>query len=112
LCAARLARLWRVEPEFVDFLRDYRASTEYRDLEDGDALAQRFDTEGFGDFFYAPTTAEWSELRCSKLPDVYAPLTSRVALDTLYSLLADGDFAKEQKLLDAEIVAWRHDVAA
>jgi hypothetical protein len=33
------------EPEFVDFLLDYRASTEYRDLEDGDALAQRFDTE-------------------------------------------------------------------
>jgi hypothetical protein len=36
--------------------------TEYRDLEDGDALAQRFDTEGFGDFFYEPTAAEWSEL--------------------------------------------------
>jgi hypothetical protein len=32
------------------------------------------------------------------------PLTNHVALDTL-------DFAKEQELLDAEIVAQRHDVA-
>jgi hypothetical protein len=44
--------------------------------------------------------------------EVQAPLTSRVALDTLYSLPADADFAKEQELLDAEIVAQRHDVAA
>jgi hypothetical protein len=59
-----------------------------------------------------PTAGEWSELRCSKLPDVHAPLTSRVALDTLYRLLADAVFAKEQELLDAEIVTRRHAVAA
>jgi len=35
--------------------------------------------------------------------DVHASLTSCVALDTLYSLLADADFTKEQELLDAEI---------
>jgi hypothetical protein len=44
--------------------------------------------------------------------EVHAPLTSRVVLDTLYSLLADADFAKEQELLDAEIVTRRHAVAA
>ncbi len=44
-------------------------------------------------------------------PTSHLPLTNHVALDTLYSLLADADFAKEQELLDAEIVAQRHDVA-
>jgi hypothetical protein len=44
--------------------------------------------------------------------DVHASLTSCVALDTLYSLLADADFAKEQEFLDAEIVTRRHAVAA
>lgn len=112
LGAGRLERLWRLEPEFVDFLIDYRASAEYRDLEDGEALRLRFDKAGFGDFFYAPTPDEWAELRRSKLPDVRAPLTSRVALDTLYSLLADADFDKEQALIDAELMARRQGAAA
>ena len=30
------------------------------------------------------------------LPDLDAPLTRRLALDTLFSLLADADFDKEQ----------------
>lgn len=112
LGAERLARLWRLEREFVDFLLDYGTSTEYRNLTDGEALRRRFEAEGFGDFFYAPTAAEWSELRRNKLPDVHAPLTSRLALDTLYSLLADADFEKEQELIDAEILARRHAAAA
>lgn len=58
----------------------------------------------------AACLAEWSELRCSKLPDVQAPLTSRVAPDTLYNLLGRG--LRTGGLLDAEIVAQRHDVAA
>jgi transaldolase len=112
LGAGRLGRLWRVEPEFVEFLIDYRASAEYRDLEDGDALRMRFDRAGFGDFFYAPTADEWSALRRSKLPDLHAPLTSRVALDTLYSLLADADFVKEQAVIDTELLTRRHGAAA
>jgi transaldolase len=112
LGAERLGRLWRVEPEFVEFLIDYGSSTEYRDVEDGETLRRRFEQAGFGDFFYAPTDQEWSELQRSKLPDVHAPLTARLALDTLYSLLADADFQKEQHLIDAELVARRRDVAA
>jgi transaldolase len=104
----RLERLWRIEPEFIEFLVDYGASTEYRDLDDGDRLRRRFETAGFGDFFSVPTTDERAELRRSKLPDVHAALTRRVALDTLYSLLADADFEKEQELIDTELMARRH----
>jgi transaldolase len=32
LGSERVARLWRVEPEFVEFLRDYRSTDDYRDL--------------------------------------------------------------------------------
>ena len=93
-------------------LVDYRASAEYRNLADGEALRLRFDRAGFGDIFYTPTADEWSALRRSKLPDIHAPLTNRIALDTLYSLLADADFEKEQGLIDAELVARRHGAAA
>jgi hypothetical protein len=99
-----VARLWRVEPELVEFLKDYRRSREYRELGNGDVLARRFEAAGFGDFFSMPAPAEWREIRRSKLPDLGAPLTSQFALDTLYSLLADADFEKYQGEMDAEIV--------
>ncbi len=99
----RIARLYRVEPELVEFLLELRASSEWEAMRDGDRLFQRFDEAGFGDLFYAPTEAEWTAIRRSKLPDLGAPLTARLPLDTLYSLLADGDFEKEQEEIDREI---------
>jgi transaldolase len=103
LGAARIARLWRVEPELIEFLLAYRASAEYRELRDGERLARRFDEAGFGDVFYAPTPAEWTTLGESKLPKLGSPLTARITLDTLYSLLADADFAKEQEAIDRAV---------
>lgn len=103
----RLRRLWQVEPEFIEFLLEYRGSAEYRDLRDGEGLARRFDAAGFGDFFYVPDRVEREELRRSKLPDLDAPLTGRLALDTLYSLLADADFEKEQAAIDAAVAPER-----
>jgi transaldolase len=38
-----IARLWRVEPEFLEFLVDYRTSAEYRELRDGEGLRRRFE---------------------------------------------------------------------
>jgi transaldolase len=99
-----LRRLWQIEPEFLEFLEEYGASVDYRDLEDGDGLARRFESAGFGDFFYAPDPHESEELARSKLPDLDAPLTRRLALDTLYSLLADADFEKEQAAIDRSLV--------
>jgi transaldolase len=101
LGSERIARLWRVEGEFVEFLLEYRSSREYADLRDGDVLARRCDDAGFGDLLYAPRPSEWDTIRRTKLPDLGADLTRRVALDTLYSLLADGDFDNEQGAIDA-----------
>ncbi|HXV80158.1 MAG TPA: transaldolase family protein [Candidatus Binatia bacterium] len=103
LGAARIARLYQVEPEFIEFLKEYRQTVEYRNLEDGDRLFKRFDKAGFGDLFYAPKKAEWDEIRRDKVPNLNAPLTQRVSLDTLYSLLADADFEKYQDNMDREI---------
>lgn len=97
----RIARLYDVEPEFVAFLTQYRSSAEYAAMTDGEALARRFEAEGFGDFFHAPDAAGWQELRQSKLPVFGAPSTERLALDTLYTLLADADFEKYQEEMDA-----------
>ena len=36
---------------------------------------------------------------------VATPLTRRIALDTLYSLLADADFEKEQAAIDASVAS-------
>ncbi|MFQ5665044.1 MAG: transaldolase family protein [Candidatus Binatia bacterium] len=99
----RLARLYTVEPELIEFLRELRATAEYRNLRDGDQLFKQCDQAGFGDLFYAPSGAEWRELRKGKLPDLQAPLTSRLPIDTLYSLLADADFEKYQKDMDTLI---------
>lgn len=105
LGSERIARLYRVEPELVHFMTELRATREYQDLRDGDALYKRFDQAGFGDLFYAPTAAEWLELRKRKLPDFNATLTQRLPIDTLYTLLADADFEKSQEDMDRQIQA-------
>ena len=103
LGADRIARLYRVEPEFVEFLLEYRMTTEYQDLDDGDHLVRRFEEAGFGDVFYAPDHHEWTALRRGKVPDLEAPITTKPALDTLYSLLADADFEKYQEDMDQDM---------
>src|SRR5262245_25520568 len=104
LSLERIARLWRVEPEFREFLLEYRASAEYRKLRDGARLRQRFEEAGFGDFFYAPGGPEWQTLRTRKLPDLDSPLAARLAVDTHMSLLADGDFVNQQEAIDAALL--------
>ncbi|MCS7172300.1 MAG: transaldolase family protein [Armatimonadetes bacterium] len=98
----RLERLYQVEPEFVAFLRELREDPEL-DRMDGDGLAERFERAGFGDLFYRPSPQEWQDLRKNKLPDLDAPYVRRIPLDTLYSLLAVGDFANFQDRMDARI---------
>jgi transaldolase len=100
----RIARLWRVEPEFVEFLMDYRASAEYRRLGNGERLRRRFEDAGFGDFFRAPGVHEWQILRKSKLLDLAAPPAGHLAADTHMSLLADGDFVNQQEAIDAALL--------
>jgi transaldolase len=100
----RIARLWRIEPEFLEFLVDYRTSAEYRELGDGERLRRRFESAGFGDFFYAPDAHEWQILRRGKLPDLAAPLARHLAVDTHMSLLADGDFVYQQQAIDATLL--------
>ncbi|GJL67910.1 MAG: hypothetical protein NPIRA06_05450 [Nitrospirales bacterium] len=101
-----IARLFTVEPEFVDFLLEYRMTTEYQDLDDGDYLVRRFEQAGFGDLFYAPDHHEWTALRRGKVPDLEDPITMKPSLDTLYSLLADADFEKYQEDMDREMVRY------
>ena len=103
LGAPRIARLYDVEPDLVRFLTEYRTTAEYQALRDGEALYKRCDEAGFGDLFYAPTASEWQELRQNKLPQLGAPLTARLPLDTLYTLLADADFEKVQEEMDTLI---------
>lgn len=106
LGADRIARLYRVEPEFVEFLLEYRMTTEYQDLDDGDHLVRRFEQAGFGDLFYAPGHHEWTALRRGKVPDLEEPITMKPSLDTLYSLLADADFEKYQEDMDSEMMRY------
>lgn len=95
-----VARLYRVEAEFQEFLIEYRGTKEYAQLQDADALAKRFDQAGFKDVFYTPSTAEWEEIRRSKIPDLDAAITRQLPLDTLYTLMADADFEKHQAEMD------------
>jgi transaldolase len=99
-----IARLWWVEREFVEFLSEYRVSAEYRALREGERLRRRFEEAGFGDFFYAPDREEWRALRTRKLPDLAAPLATKLAVDTHMSLLADGDFVNQQDAIDAALL--------
>jgi hypothetical protein len=57
-----------------------------------------------GDFLYTPDGWEWQALRASKLPDLGAPLATELAVDTHMSLLADGDFVKQQETIDAALL--------
>lgn len=99
----RIARLYRVEPELREFLLEYRATKEYAQLQDADALVKRFDQAGFKDLLYAPAPGEWEEIRRSKIPDPDAPITKQLPLDTLYTLMADADFEKHQADMDQAI---------
>jgi len=103
LGSERIARLWRVEPELVEFLREYRATPEYAELRDGEALFKRLDEAGFGDLFHVPDAAETEELARGKLPDLEGVLVERVPLDTHYSLLANADFDRHQAEIDQRI---------
>jgi transaldolase len=100
----QIARLWRVEPEFLEFLADYRTSGEYRELKNGEGLRRRFESAGFGDFFYAPDARDWQILREGKLPDLAGPFARSLAVDTHMSLLADGDFVKQQETINAALL--------
>ncbi|MFQ5864785.1 MAG: transaldolase family protein [bacterium] len=98
----RIERLYQVEPEYIEFLKEVRNGSDFDDL-DGEALFKKFDQAGFGDMFYTPATEEWQELRKNKLPDLDSTLTATLPLDTLYSLLAFADFAKFQDEMDDRI---------
>ncbi|CAF0691414.1 Transaldolase [Candidatus Methylacidithermus pantelleriae] len=100
----KIEELFTVKAEFWEFLESYARTQEYEKLSDGDRLYHRFEEAGFGDFFYAPTESEWQELRKGKLPDWESPWPQRLALDTLYSLLAIGDFANFQEEMDKKLV--------
>lgn len=97
----RIERLWRVEPELEEFLREYRGTSEYATLRDGNALFKRMDQAGFGDLFHTPDDREAAELERGKLPELDGVLVERVPLDTHYSLLANADFARHQAEIDA-----------
>lgn len=97
---ARIARLWEVEPEFVEFLVELRNSAEYATMHDGEQLYDRFQQAGFADFFHSPSPDEWSEIRRNKLPDPEGTVAHQLPLDTLYTLLADADFEKYQEEMD------------
>jgi transaldolase len=98
----QIGRLYRIEDGFVEFLREFRQSAEFARMHDGDEVFQYFDGAGFGDFFYSPSKAEWETIRKNKLPDLGNQIVRRCSLDTLYSLLADGDFQNHQDEMDHE----------
>ncbi len=101
--AKKISGLYDVEPEYIEFLEALRNSHEYKKMTDGDQLYKRFDEAGYGEMFYSPTSADWADLRKSKLPNLNSLLTHELPLDTLYSLLAFADFAKVQDQMDAQI---------
>jgi transaldolase len=95
-------RLYRVEPELVEFLRDLRTAREYANL-DGELLYKRFDQAGFGDLFHAPGKDEREELARGKLPELDGLLVQRIPIDTHYSLLANADFERNQAAIDEQV---------
>jgi len=101
--AKRIARLYHVETEFVEFLLTYRQTREYQQLADPDTLVARFEEAGFKDFFASPSSSQWKELQQGKVPNLLVSITEKFAFDTLYSLLADADFEHHQKEMDREI---------
>jgi transaldolase len=99
----RIARLYDVEPSFIDFLQTFGSTQEWRELNDADTLFKRFEEAGYGDMFYSPRQDDWAEIRQGKVPDLNGSLTQRLPLDTLYSMLADADFEKHQEEMDGQI---------
>ncbi len=99
---SRLERLYTVEPEFIEFLKEVRNGSDFDEL-DGAGLYQKFAAAGYDDMFYSPTADDWQELKKNKLPDLDSPLTGNFPLDTLYSLLAFADFTKFQDEMDERI---------
>lgn len=100
LGAERIARLYRVEPEFIEFLLALRGESAGLD---GPALARCFERAGFGDFFHAPTSAQWLDLRRDKLVPLDDPLAPMLALDTHYTLRAHADFELHQQAIDQQL---------
>jgi transaldolase len=98
----RIARLYGVEPELIEFLRELRGHPASPAFADGDALGEAFDAAGFGDLFHVPTRSERAEMERGKLPDLEGELVQRIPLDTHYSLLANADFGAHQRELDRE----------
>lgn len=99
---ARIARLYEVERDLVEFLRGVRDAPDF-DALDGEALHRRFESAGFADLFHVPTGAERDELAQGKLPRLDGALVERVPLDTHYSLLANADFERAQHEIDEAI---------
>ncbi|GKS62821.1 hypothetical protein YTPLAS72_01250 [Nitrospira sp.] len=106
LGSERIARLYDVEPSFVDFLMTFRETREWAELTDPEALFKRFEEAGFGDIFYSPRQNDWAEIRRGKIPDLNGSLIRQLPLDTLYSLLADADFEKHQEDMDAQVAQY------
>lgn len=106
LGAERIARLYDVEPSFVDFLMTFRETREWQELDNAEVLLKRFEEAGFGDMFYSPRKNDWAEIRRGKIPDLNGALTRRLPLDTLYSLLADADFEKHQGEMDDQVAQY------
>ena len=99
----RIARLYRVEPELIDFLLDLRRTAEFQRTSDGEWLRRQFERAGFGDIFYAPDDTDWTQARRGTLPDLDSDLARRIPLDTHYTLLAHADFERHQDEIDATI---------
>jgi transaldolase len=99
---AKLARLYQVEEEFIEFLLGLQRSA-FGTIRSGTELVERFAQAGFGDLFFSPLGSDWAELSKDRLPDLAAPLTHRLAADTLFSLLAFADFTKYQEALDVQL---------
>jgi len=99
---SRLESLYTVKPDFIEFLKEVRSSSDFDEL-DGEGLYQKFADAGYDDMFYSPTKDDWHELKKNKLPDLDSPLTAKLPLDTLYSLLAFADFTKFQEEMDERI---------
>ena len=98
----RIARLYQLETEFLEFITELRSRFRSESLEDPDSLFALFDKGGFSDLFYSPRINEWPDLRSSRLPDLSSEIAKRIPLDTLFSLLAFSHFKIAEENIDAE----------
>lgn len=98
-----LTVLYDVPAELIQLAAELRQTVDRDGVRDADTLLHRFDRAGFGDLFYSPTDAEWQLLSCSRFPDFSMPVADRLAIDTLFALLATADFGNSQKAIDRQI---------